>query len=266
MPITMPDPAWIAAGTEAIQQAGTILENANQNMRNTQRIEEQGRETKILADEKLHNAISVILQKTGLPVRSEEGNTAPPATDEWCWVIDPLDGSANFQRGFSLCASSIALCYGMIPKAGFIYDVHNRAIIRGGAGIPPAPELQCADTHTLDRAILCTGIPARLQWSEENTRRFGKMFRAFYKIRMLGSAVQALLHVALGKADVYFEQNIMFWDVAAAWAVAETAGVQIHARPGTRPDSLAVLAAPPALMPVCLQQLFPEDTETIPTP
>ena len=251
-----PNPEWIQAGMEAAQQTCKILQDANREMRNTQRIEEQGRETKILADEILHGKITDILTPTGLPVFSEEGNTALPTENQWCWVVDPLDGSANFQRGFSLCATSIALCYGMQPIAGFLYDVHTHTIVQGGHGVPHAPNLQCATTQTLDRAILCTGIPARLQWSDENVQRFSAMFRSFYKIRMLGSAVQALLHVATGKADVYFEQNIMFWDVAAAWAVAEAAGVQIAARPGTREGSLAVLAAPPALLPQCQTALL----------
>ena len=261
MSITIPDPTWIHAGTAATQRAGTILANASQQMRDTQRIEEQGRETKIRADEILHEEITDALTPTGLPVFSEEGNISSPDPDQWCWVIDPLDGSANFQRGFSLCASSIALCYGMQPISGFIYDLHTRAMIQGGAGIPHAEELRCSTTKTLDRAILCTGIPARLQWSNENTERFSNMFRAFYKIRMLGSAVQALLHVATGKADVYFEQNIMFWDVAAAWAIAETAGIQILSCPGTRSGSLQVLAAPKDVIPHCRPLLLPESTD-----
>ena len=253
-----PDGSWIEAGTKAIQQARHLLDNANKDMRHTERIEEQGRETKIQADQKLHNTIASILETTGLPVYSEEGNTASPANDTWCWVIDPLDGSANYQRGLTLCASSIALCQGMQPQTGFIYDLHQSSVIIGGAGVVPQPKWQCADTKSLDRAILCTGIPARLQWSEENTRRFGDMFRTFYKIRMLGSVVQALLHVASGRADAYYERNIMFWDVAAAWAIAKTAGVILEARPGTRAGSLEILATTPALLPMCRQRLLQE--------
>jgi len=258
MSIPHPDPAWIQVGMQAVEQAGNVLNEATTRMRDTRRIEEQGRETKIVADEMLHHLITATLTPTGLPVYSEEGNTQSPAPGEWCWVIDPLDGSANFQRGFSLCAVSIALCHGMQPCTGFIYDLHNQSVIQGGAGIPRMPQLQCAATTSLDRAILCTGIPARLAWSEANTRVFSNMFRSFYKVRMLGSAVQALLHVAMGKADVYFESNIMFWDVAAAWALAQAAGIAIETRPGTRAGSLELLAAPPTLMPLCQPLLMPE--------
>ena len=258
MTTTLPETAWIETGRQAVELAGKTLREATGQMRDTRRIEEQGRETKIVADEMLHHTITTALAPAGLPVYSEEGNTASPKHNEWCWVVDPLDGTANFQRGFSLCAVSIALCQGNHPITGFIYDLHTRQAIWGGAGVTHLPQLQAANTTTLDRAILCTGIPARLAWSDENTRIFSNMFREFYKIRMLGSAVQALLHVAMGKADVYFERNIMFWDVAAAWAIAEAAGIAIHTRPGTRAGSLQVLAATPTLLPICRKILFPQ--------
>jgi myo-inositol-1(or 4)-monophosphatase len=257
MSSAIPEPAWIRAGEAAITKAGELLQASTARMRDTERIEERGKETKIFADQLLHDSITEILSSTGLPIRSEEGDTTLPADHQWCWVIDPLDGSANFQRGFSLCASSIALCHGIQPAAGFVYDVHTRTIITGGQGIAPSATLRCPATTTLDRAILCTGIPARLQWSPENTMLFSAMFQHFYKIRMLGSAVQALLHVATGKADVYFERNIMFWDVAAAWALAESTGIRICTRPGTREGSLEMLVAPPALMPLCQPLLMP---------
>ncbi len=258
-----PKPEWLEAGMQAAQMSRTLLTESNSSMRQTQRIEERGRETKILADEKLHDCIVSALQPTGLPIYSEEGDTTHPQKDTWCWVIDPLDGSANFQRGFSLCASSIALCYGMQPQAGFVYDLHTKTIVSGGIGIPRAKELQGAAPATLDRAILCTGIPARLEWSDQNTRIFSTMFRSFYKIRMLGSAVQALLHVACGKADVYYERNIMFWDVAAAWAIAEAAGIQIYVTSGSRPGSLQVLAAAPELLETCRELFFPSNAKTL---
>jgi len=252
-----PAEEWIDIGHQAVARAGEILADTTDRMRTTRRIEEKGRETKILADEVLHRAICEALSPAGLPIYSEEGNTSLPDSPAWCWIIDPLDGSANFQRGFSLCAVSIALCQGPRPRAGFVYDLHQRTSICGGAGIPTSPQLQCADTRSLDRAILCTGIPARLEWSPANTALFSSMFRDFYKIRMLGSAVQALLHVATGKADVYFERNIMFWDVAAAWAIAEAAGIAVDTCPGTRPGSLQLLATTPPLRATCRAKLLP---------
>jgi myo-inositol-1(or 4)-monophosphatase len=254
---TQPEPAWTDAGTQAVHHAASILQSASTQMRTTRSIEEDGKEKKILADEILHREISSILDKTGLPIYSEEGNHQMADDKHWCWVVDPLDGSANYQRGFSLCAVSIALCKGKQPKTGFIYDLHTDACICAGAGLPSHPALLSAHTPTLDKAILCTGIPARLKWSPENTAMFSDMFRSFFKVRMLGSAVQALLHVATGKADVYFERNTMFWDVSAACAIAASAGIMISSRPGSREGSLELLASPPQLHDACKKLFFP---------
>ena len=50
------------------------------------------------------------------------------------------------------------------------------------------------------------------------------MVRLFAKVRMFGSAAVSLVYVARGVSDVYFEENIMLWDVAAGLAIVEGAG------------------------------------------
>lgn len=260
MPPPQPETSWIEAGTKAVKLAAEIATHSTADIRQTRRTEQDGKETKIVADELLHREITKMLATTGLPIFSEEGNTDMPESHDWCWIVDPLDGSANYQRGFSLCAVSIALCEGQKPRTGFVYDLHTNKTICAGAGLTNHPDLCCAQTPTLDKAILCTGIPARLKWSPQNTAMFSDMFRSFFKVRMLGSAVQALLHVATGKADVYFERNTMLWDVAAACAIAEAAGISITSRPGTRQGSLELLASPPQLHNACRNLFFIPDS------
>ena len=53
---------------------------------------------------------------------------------------------------------------------------------------------------------------------------FFRLISPYAKVRMLGSAAISLLQVARGAADVYMEQNIMLWDVAAGLAIVEGAG------------------------------------------
>ena len=64
----------------------------------------------------------------------------------------------------------------------------------------------------------------------------------FGKIRMLGSASQSLLQVALGSVECYSEQEIMLWDVAAGIAIVEGAGGRVAKRHGSFDFSLNVLA------------------------
>ncbi len=240
---------WLQAGRDAADKAGTALLGYSADMRRTSYSEEQGRERKIAADAAVHAIIHERLSVTGLPVRSEEGDTAPPPDGEWGWIVDPLDGSANFQRGLSLCAVSIALCQGICPKAGFIFDLHTRELVCAGSvpGMPAPAALQCSTTTRIDHAMICTGIPARLQLNPQAQEDFFAIFGAFFKIRMLGAAVQSLLHLATGKTDAYYESNIMFWDVMAGQALAEAAGCRTCCQPGTRTGSLRLLVTAPGI-------------------
>jgi len=66
------------------------------------------------------------------------------------------------------------------------------------------------------------------EFSEENMRAFAQRVYGWKKIRMLGTATMALVYVAYGKAETYMETSVMFWDVAAAIAIAKSAGAYVE--------------------------------------
>ncbi|MDZ4871200.1 MAG: 3'(2'),5'-bisphosphate nucleotidase CysQ [Chroococcidiopsis cubana SAG 39.79] len=51
---------------------------------------------------------------------SEEGETIFPDA-EWCWVIDPLDGTTNFTRGLPIWGISLGLLYRGTPVFGYVH-------------------------------------------------------------------------------------------------------------------------------------------------
>ncbi len=235
-------------------QASKLLEGFREEHKAKLGIEENGREVKIVADRIIHESLVVGLEATGLPILSEEGST-PDAFSGWSWIIDPLDGSVNYQRGISLYSISIALCHDRIPKYGLLYDGSGKRIIHGGKGRPGTP-LRCSQVENMDQTVLCTGIPSRMTLNEKATGEYRKMFENFHKVRMFGSASQSLLHLAEGKADAYFERNIMNWDIAAGLALLDAAGGKWKAQPGSRRNSLVVLAATPSIFDDCYALLM----------
>ncbi|NEQ27957.1 MAG: inositol monophosphatase, partial [Microcoleus sp. SIO2G3] len=70
------------------------------------------------ADETLRNAIAAKFPDHG--VLSEEVAHVLPDRD-WCWVIDPLDGTTNFARGLPIWGISIALLYRGTPVFGYVH-------------------------------------------------------------------------------------------------------------------------------------------------
>ncbi|HCE23176.1 MAG TPA: hypothetical protein DF282_11790, partial [Hyphomonas sp.] len=83
------------------------------------------RDVKLAEDRHSEEMVAAgLLSDSPWGVMSEEGGwlREPASPDDPYWVIDPLDGSYNFMRGIPLCAVSIALCQGMTPLAGAVYD------------------------------------------------------------------------------------------------------------------------------------------------
>jgi myo-inositol-1(or 4)-monophosphatase len=204
-----------------------------------------GRDIKIAADFLLDRFIrDRLTEATGLPIVSEESGGEPAAGDHW--IVDPLDGSFNFARDLPCSAISIALWTGTRPVVGVVHDfargecfsglVGAGAWLNGGA-IGPSGVADCS------QAVLCTGVPLANTFGNDAAAAFIDRLRAFKKTRLFGSAALMLAYVACGRADVYREDAIALWDVAAGMAVVEAAGGRVIFRTGTRSGLLDVEAS-----------------------
>ncbi len=192
-------------------------------------IELDGKETKLVADSILEEALFNHLQKTGISIFSEEsGMSNQENNKDLIWVIDPLDGSVNYLRGVGPCAVSVALCSYGKPLFGVLYSLKTSTISWGGREFDSwsgNTKLHVSDTQHIHDALICTGLPARFKTqNQEKLYNYFEVMTQFAKVRMLGSAASSLLMVAQGRADAYFEEDIMFWDVAAGMAIVEGAG------------------------------------------
>jgi myo-inositol-1(or 4)-monophosphatase len=167
----------------------------------------------------------------GLPVIGEEhgGDAALLEAHEPYWVVDPLDGTFNYLRGQRQCCVSIGLMRGREPLVGVIHDFHGNETVTGLAGEAGSLRLNGEPVtprwaEAVERACLCTGFPAGMDYSDEALRVFISRIQRFKKVRMLGSAALALACVALGRADVYVEPSINLWDVAAGLSLVHAGG------------------------------------------
>jgi myo-inositol-1(or 4)-monophosphatase len=231
---------------KALNAAIEALENSSPSI---VKVEENGKEVKLDTDILLNDIIIKELSKSGIAILSEEEKEQ--STDlQNCWIIDPLDGSLNFSRDISLCAISIALIQNGKTTGAFIYDYHHKQKICciAGKGLSVnGVKQQVANTQKIDEAIICTGFPSRMNYDNSTLALYVDFARQFRKIRMFGSAVQSLLHVAQGKVDCYFEKDIMIWDVAAGLLLVREAGGRCSEFPGSLPNSRVIIACAPAI-------------------
>ena len=205
----------------AAMEAGNFL---NKNKLEEKEIhEEKGRDIKLIIDQDTEKLIRSNLQVTDIPILGEEygGDIA----DGIYWVIDPIDGTANYFRGLDECCISIALMDNDESLIGVIYNFNNdqmyTAVKNHGAFLNNT-KISVSDIASRDKASITTGFPA--SESIESSMNFLENLKGWKKVRMFGSAALSCAYVASGKCDYYAEKGVYLWDIAAGICLVKEAG------------------------------------------
>lgn len=222
---------YLNLATVAVTKAGRfLLENIG---KKNNIINEEEREIHYQCDLEAEKIIISELQN-GSPyeIFTEESGLidATGIDSAYIWIVDPLDGSINYSEGIPLSCISVSLWKKSSPILGVIYDFNRAHIYTGvlglGAWVNDKP-ICVKPFRRPEKAILCTGFPASMDFSDLAINSFISRVKKFRKIRMLGSAALSLAFVASGKVDAYYEKNIKIWDVAAGLAIVKAAGGEI---------------------------------------
>lgn len=235
--------AWLRLGESAALTAGHHL--AAQRVAWGVVTQESGKDIKVQADARAEAMIVELLRGgSDLPILSEEtGWQAGGQLADQAWVVDPLDGSANYFQGIPACAVSIALLDKGAPKIGVVYDFNHDELFSGivGEGAWLNHEaISVSQVSDPGKGVLMTGFPVRREMSPDSLTAMAIALGHWRKVRMIGSAALATSYVAAGRGDLYREENTMIWDVAAGCALIEAAGgvVEISAGPMDEPKTV----------------------------
>ncbi|NWF62037.1 MAG: inositol monophosphatase [Fischerella sp.] len=174
------------------------------------------------ADQQLQDAIASTFP--GYGILTEEGDKVFPGT-EWCWVIDPLDGTTNFTRGIPIWSISLGLLYQGTPVFGYVYVPPLAEAFHGfwkgssGLAVPTGAFRNFHPIHTSSE------VPSNHHFFNLCSRSTSVMQKNFpCKIRMLGVASYNFLTVATGAVLGGVEATPKVWDIAAAWVIVQAAG------------------------------------------
>ena len=228
---------------EAACEAGAKLRAGAAQLREVE-FEDQ-RDVKLVADRESEELIRALLgAKTSFPVYGEEmrGDESLIERYEPYWMIDPLDGTFNYLRGSKICAVSIGLMRGETPVLGVIYNCNTGTLYSGVVtqemtinGSPPAMDW----ATDINKGALVTGFPTGMDRSRDRMKAFIERIEPYKKVRMIGSAAMALAYVAGRVFDVYYEESIRLWDVAAGLALVQAAGGTVRMKRSTSGGPLA---------------------------
>jgi len=162
---------------------------------------------------------------------------------EHLWIVDPLDGTTNYSKGFPYFCVSIALARaGRVIVAAVYQPLLDEMFtaIRGHGAFLNGSRLRVSGQARLDQAFLATGFPYDIRRSSRtNIDHFSNFATRCLAIRRAGAAALDLAYVAAGRFDGFWELKLRPWDIAAASLLIEEAGGRVTGFAG-RPWRLSV--------------------------
>ena len=197
------------------------------------------------ADKVAHNVIVSYLEKTDLPVLSEEGKEMPfKERKDWnrLWIVDPIDGTKEFIKRNGEFTVNIALIENQIPIAGVIFAPVLGDLYFSEIGVGSFKINIDLDTYNITRDLLkadklpleredktFTVVASRSHMSPETEVYAQEMREEHGEVNLIskGSSLK-LCMVAEGTADCYPRfAPTMEWDTAAGQAICEHAGFKV---------------------------------------
>jgi len=169
------------------------------------------------------------------------------------WIIDPIDGTANFVHGYPCYAVSIALTYGGEVTHAVVLDPIRDEIytaVKGKGAQQNGTPIRTSTCVRIEDALVGTVFPSR---GSAKLPAYVPVFTALLKqcagVRRAGSGALDLAYVAAGRLDGFFVMSQNAWDVAAGALIVNEAGGRVGDFAGGKDflRSNDVIAAAPGL-------------------
>lgn len=157
----------------------------------------------------------------------EEMDRRDKTDSEHLFVIDPIDGTMNFVRGFKHSCISMAYLHRGIPCAAAIYNPYTEEMfsaIKGGGAFLNGRPIHVEDRPLSDSLVCFGSAPYYPELYEKSFALAKAAFEKSLDLRREAAAALDLCSVASGRAGVFFELCLSYWDYAAGALIVEEAG------------------------------------------
>lgn len=155
----------------------------------------------------------------------EEGNKE--LKDGYCFIIDPIDGTTNFIKGFKHSAISVGLAFNKELIMGVVYDPDKDDIYyaeRGCGAFLNGEKIEVSKEPLESSLVLFGTCPYEHELAHKTFAFTEEIFYKCLEVRRTGSAALDICYVASGKADLYYELILRPWDYAGASVILREAG------------------------------------------
>lgn len=158
---------------------------------------------------------------------AEEGSGSLTG-EEFCWLVDPLDGTTNYIHNNAPYCVSIALRNQKELLVGVVYEVCRDECFwawKGSKAYLNGTEIHVSEVDTLNESFIELGFP----YDADNYREFvtaliRKLYGNVCGLRLQGSAAAELCYIAAGRFEARLEALLGPWDIAAGALILMQAG------------------------------------------
>jgi myo-inositol-1(or 4)-monophosphatase len=144
------------------------------------------------------------------------------------WLVDPLDGTANFLHRHPFHCASVAVAVDGRPVAGAVVSGSSGERWWAAAGegaFKSGRRIRVSDCRRLRNALVGTGFPfKRLELMPSYLAQLDAVLRSSSGVRRAGSAALDFCFLAQGSLDAFWEEFLNPWDFAAGIVIVREAG------------------------------------------
>ena len=151
-----------------------------------------------------------------------------PGDAEYCWVIDPLDGTTNYSQGLPIFTVSIGLQYKGDTILGVVYAPYLDELYeacKGRGAVLNGHPIRVSGKSDTQQSVVVTGFPIDKDRNPDNNLdNLARILPVVRGVRRFGSAAYDLCGVAAGFFFFFWEFNLNLWDVCAGMLIVAEAG------------------------------------------
>ncbi len=183
-------------------------------------------------------------------VAEEQENDYTCLQNEYCFVIDPIDGTTNFIHGYKHSSISVAMFSHGEVVLGAVYDPYLNEMfyaVRGNGAFLNGEPIRVSK-NGLDKAVCLFGTSPyyKAELADKTFNTVRTLFLTCADVRRSGSAALDLAYIAAGRCDIFYEARLSPWDFAAGVLLITEAGGTVTQADGKAIDFIgpvSILAA-----------------------
>ncbi len=229
------DDPVLAVAVRAAQRAASVIIDAARDLKHLPTYAKEHGDIVSSADMEAEDAIVATIRAAfpGHAILGEESGNIPGAREGggYRWIIDPIDGTANFVHGFPYYAVSIALAHGNEITHGVVLDpVHNELFtaVKGKGAQCNGAAMKVSACLRLADALVGTVFPTR---ESPKLAAYQPILLSLMGqaggVRRAGACALDLAHLAAGRLDGFWVMSLQSWDVAAGALLVREAGGRV---------------------------------------